>query len=291
MGDPTGAASPPMCPVCQDDRVSTPDGPPGCPACLGRQTGHSFDWDYAASGRLHREGTAPALNVNAVRVVRSLKFGELLRCSACAQEYFRAPRRDGKGSQRWAAPISPDRREWFQRWDAGLFRPEPDVSEVLRTIGAVPGTVDGLGMDTISLPCAVRLTSGQMLDPALYQFRRSPPIEHWIGRVVWATEVREALPSRLALPIAVRIAGSQAAEIRMSFRPLPVLTSDGREFTLDGPEDFMDVPGVDAHSVRVRPWGSQSDIGGPLVHMPLERITFVIADWEPEDEALKLVIP
>jgi hypothetical protein len=259
---------------------------PGCPTCLGNPM-NAFDWDYAVAGRL----SDPSINVAAVQVVRPLKFGELLRCGACSQQWFLMRRGDGGSTQSWVKAVPRDREMMVQRWSDEAHWPDEAAYAVLRTIRASPSEGAGFGARTVVVPCRVLLSNGEVRDPAMIYFSRHPPVDTYFKHLAWIEEVAQVAPSRLALSQEVRIAASQAWEIRMSFRPLPVLAANGDEFTLDAPEDFFDVSGVEAHGVRVRPWGSHSDLRGPLVRMPLERITFVIADWTPEDETLKLPVP
>ena len=235
---------------------------------------NAFDWDYAVAGRL----SDPGVNVAAVRIVRPLKFGELLCCEACSQQWFLMRRGDGGSSQSWVKAVPRDRENMLQRWSEESHRPDDATYALLRGIGASPSDGTGFGARTVAVPCRVLLSNGESRDPAMVHFSRHPPVDAYFKHFAWIDEVAQVAPSRIALSQAVRVAASQAWEIRMSFRPLPVLAANGDEYTLDAPEDFFDVPGVEASGVRVRPWGSQRDLRGPLVHMPLKRITIVIAD-------------
>lgn len=258
----------------------------GCPACGGhRCTG--FDWDAAVAGRLGE----PRVGVGAVRLVRALKFGELLACTRCAQAWFRMRRGDGGSPQSWTKLVPAAHADRVARWDAQPHRPSDATRAILREIGASPAERLGFGARTVGVPCRAVLATGEARDPALVWFCRHPPVEPFQTRVAWIEDVREVGPSRFALPKDVRVAAALAPEVRMSFRPLPVLAADGRELTLDGPEDFLDAPGVDPSRVRVGRAGRSDDVRGPVVTMPWSRVTFVVADWTPEAEALRLPAP
>jgi hypothetical protein len=200
------------------------------------------------------------------------------------------PKGDGGSSQTWVKAVPREREPLAAKWDRGENDPTPEQLAVLRHIGATPTEGTGFGSRTVAVPCAARLGTGELRDPALYLFSRHPPIDAHMTQIAWPDEVVAVEHSRFALTQAVRIAASRAPEIRMAFRPLPVRAADGTDFTLDAPEDFFDVPGVDPKGVRVRPWSRHGGLRGPVVRMPTERITYVIGDWKPEYEALRLPV-
>ena len=266
--------------------MSVSEDRPGCPTCVG-DAFISFDWDEAERGQLHVSGRPP-VNVRGLRVVGSAKGGDILRCSRCGRSYSRTTRRNVSDHRPRTASVPADRETWLREWSAGPLRPRPDVWAGLRAIAATP-----VGDDGLAIPCRSVLDSGEDLDPALFLFRRGPPIESWISRAVWAPQVRVVAPSRLALPPSVRLAVSRAEEVTNGFYPTCVVTPDGQDLTLNGlGQHFLDESEVSAPDLRVveddSVFGPEGRKHGPLVFpMLFERITCVIADLMPEDEALR----
>ncbi len=265
---------------------------PGCSVCAGYGE-IAFAWEVAVAKGVGPWGQRPA-NVRAVREVRPLKVGMLLECGTCGAQFVRGEPQAWNDQLRWTIPVTKEQSATLIYWDAHSLRPSPTVFEGLRLIGATRGHSDPLGVPQLFVPCAVELASGERLDPALFQFRRSAPIGYWTSPFVWAPDVRSIGASRFALPPHVRIASTKAQEWGNGFYPTSIVTPDGRDLTLNGvSENFLDLPGVSASTVHLAAddefCGPEARKRGPVIRsIANERIVWVIADWTEADERLLL---
>ncbi|WP_201280791.1 hypothetical protein [Paenibacillus lutrae] len=249
-----------------------PSLPAACPQCSGKRY-ISFNWtrfqhgDDAESRQVQR----------ALRISKQLKHGWQYTCVSCGSEWYLG--RDGN----MMSYIHPSKAGLVERWNAGSYQLPDAIWESLRRIGAIPPALSGNGHGHAEVPCQVKTVRGEIFDMAYVSFQNRPPIDLWQDgrRIRFCDEIKEVSPSVYTLPADVRLATSQAQEIRMGYAPTTIQSADGRLFQLNWANDFFVSDlyrGEDFKLANLTGDWEQADMAG----VPSELITYFVADWRPD---------
>ena len=208
--------------------------------------------------------------------VRALKFGDLYRCGVCDRWWYLDP--DSPMMERVPTP----RRELLDAWDAKRLSPSGSDLGVMREIGATCSDLYGNERGDWNVPCKIRWADGDISDPCVLIVSKRPPINDWQRRLALFEDIASLEPSKYALPREVRLASYNAPEISMGFTPTHVKSSGGAIFILNGYNDVFWYDGVKGCDISLEPSRFEYSPSIPIVHTPIEAISFVYCHWFPE---------
>jgi hypothetical protein len=237
----------------------------------------NFVWAGSSAARY------PELSKYPKHIVRKqdLKMGSLWECQICHHKWYL----DYSGSTMHQVPK--DREEILDRWSAKPLKLSPELLKVLAQIGATPPDIFGNHTNEIVVPCRVQTKEGVVFDPAIVSFQRLPPIEYWQKNIHLIDEIETIQASESALPAEVRVATSEADEVRMGFAPTIVLAPHGTRFCLNWTTNLFIHPTIKAGSIRV---AASVRYDSSIQHVSaLEAdVARFIGDWQDELVSLRL---
>lgn len=215
------------------------EGEPFCPACEAGKL-ISFNWHY------YRERGADdsTHDLASFEPWQDLRYGSLFRCRACARPWHL----DGAGEMMTIVPEG--RLDLILEWSRAEIILPANVLGTLGEIGPTPPDHYGNGREYAETPCGVVTRRGERIDAAIVSIQRDAPVEEWRPSRL-ASELADAYPSPYALPLDVRLASTQADEVRMGYAPSFIELPDGKRFTLNWSTNFLDEPGYRAADARV----------------------------------------
>ena len=151
-----------------------------------------------------------------------------------------------------------------------------EQSEVLRAIGSTPPDLYGNGSKFVQTPCQIKTKDGEIFECAIVSVQEHAPFEDWRNYML-ASEIEEISPSPYALPLEVRLATTQADEIRMGFAPTIVELSNGKRMILNWTTNFLKVAGVESPATKVCS-ERVSTSNMPEIYQAKEKTVYFIAD-------------
>ena len=246
-----------------------------CPVC-DRPLRAAFNW------RLAQRPDAAGLGALAAALApsRPLRCGVLYACRDCGQPWYLDA--DGAAMNR----VAPAREALLAAWDAQPLPVAPDHLSALSAIGATHPRYWLGGQGVLAIPCAVTLTGGERLDPALVWLTRRPPLDAFPACVRLWQGVAAVEPTRYALPFDVRQATVSAPEVRMGWAPTRVEAPDGRAYALDWATALFGQDGLVGDQLRLSRRRLRPDETLPAGRFDGDWATCLLADWPPGVEQL-----
>jgi len=173
-----------------------------------------------------------------------------------------------------------DRLPLIQDWNRQPISLRSEHVSEIRRIGRTPPDLYGNGSQYHETPCAVTTDQGERFELAIVSLQRHPPFEDW-RTCRLATDIARIGPSPYTLPLAVRVASSQADEIRMGLAPTLVEAPDGVLLTLNWTQSFLVREGCPSSEVVLSNKPVNLKKLPPVYSQPKEVVYFV-ADPIPE---------
>lgn len=219
---------------------------------------------------------------------RLKKGGELLKCPHCGRMFLI------EESQGTRQDVLSDDLKRIEQWENGSYHPTPEQRRVLAEIGATPPHVYGSGREVICFPCEGRLKGDSQIRKLFLSFGKIPPLELWHEKKAYhlITDIEEIRPSDFVLPREIRYATSQTDEISNGFAPTIIVAPNGREYLLNGVNDFFWRDGFKGSEMRLGDNGKRTlhekSHGIPYTKNSLMLIDIVVGDWSDDLERLRI---
>jgi hypothetical protein len=242
---------------------------PDCTLC-GAGSTISFNWKYATTA------ARPESKLDSLVFIepQPLRYGTLFRCRSCGQPWYL------DGEQQFMNFMPRDRLPLIQDWNRQPIALRSEHVSELRKIGRTPPDLYGNGAQFHETPCAVTAGRGERFELAIVSLERHPPFEDW-RTCRLATEIARIEPSPYALPLAIRVASSQAEEMRMGLAPTLVEAPDGALLTLNSTQSFLVREGCPSSEVVLS--NRQVNLKKlPPVYSRPEGIVYFVADPIPD---------
>jgi hypothetical protein len=141
----------------------------------------------------------------------------------------------------------------------------------------------------ITIPCRCTFKNGAVSDFCIVMIQKKPVISDDMREGVhyfYISDVARIEPSEYAMPQSVRIGTTEANEIRNSFAPTTVQSIDGQKFTLNWTNHFFRHNDLKGKDMMLAPM--QEDFDMHIVEVDYRQL-FIIVDWKPEYDVLKVV--
>jgi len=250
----------------------------GCPKCQGECVEQcNWKWLRSPAGRKH----FPLKLTLSQR--RKLRFGRLLACDDCGQEWFLDE------SRTMLYLLEKDQLPLFERWSRRALRVPAAIRPKLAAIGATPPDLYGNDKEFIWIPCAAKFKKGGWTDLALISLQKIPPVSGLnYKKTRFLDEVADVRPSAYAVPRDVRAVAAKSEEILNGYQPTFVSTSDGKAFTLVGTVNFVKYRNVKGRDIRLRGEGFSRSGQGMTTGERYVGITLIVGDWMKGDEKLRI---
>lgn len=209
--------------------------------------------------------------------VSDLKRGYLYACIRCSAKWFMGESRTSIQHLDHEQLASLD--EWI---NADRAVPE-SIKRVLLEIRPTQFSKH-TRLDYISVPCKVRLMSGEERECCLINFSRgSRP--HNQTNAIPINEIKEVLPSDYAYSYDVRLKISMRSEVRMGYEPTTLVAPDGKYYVVIDSPAFAYHHGYKGNQFALPNPDAKCD--QEVIHMfsnTLEgqNILSVSADWDPD---------
>lgn len=175
--------------------------------------------------------------------------------------------------------ITNDQLKLFHSWDKQPLLPTDQQFEILKQIGGLPSSQYSLYPDSLQFPARVTTNNGQQLDLCLFHFSKSPPFQSYFKKVLLINGISEIKPSELSLSHDLRLASTQADEIRMSFYPFMVKTNTGRLLTYNGITQFASTGEIKGKEI-IEEVDFSYDRFDKIMDVSSDEITFIIGKWD-----------
>lgn len=241
---------------------------PDCKFCDAGST-ISFNWQYAQTTTQPNAKRDLSVFVDP----KPLRYGTLYQCKACGQPWYL------HGEPEFMSFVPRERMPLIQQWNGQPILLPPEQISELQKIGRTPSDQYGNGAEFCETPCAVTTVKGEQIEMAVVSMQRHAPFEDWRNYRL-ATEIAQVRPSPYALPLSVRVATSQADELRMGFAPTVVELPGGELAVLNWTQHFFVRQGCASSEVVIsrRPlnWKKLP----PVYNRPSDVVYFVADDTQ-----------
>ncbi len=242
---------------------------PGCPSCDG-QGSIRFNWEFANERNDHDICKYPKY----LKLGTNLRVGKLYYCPYCEQRWYL------DNEDKFMSLVPADRLTALERWNKKILQFTDEELVRLKSIGATPPDLYGNGTGVISIPCEVTDKNGNIHKKAIIRFQSGPPIDDWQENWYFAEEVDSFQPSEFALPQDVRVASSQANEVRMGFAPTRVQDQGGKQYLLNWTTEFVDFDGIKGKDIALSEVRTKEM--PPIIGEPSTKNIYFIADYSKE---------
>ncbi len=173
-----------------------------CRLCgTGRLT--SFNWPHAQK---HPE----ALNLYVYEFSKKLRTGSLFKCKSCNHPWYLDE------NELFMHSVPMERLKLIEEWNAKPIILSAEHTHILKEIGATPPDVYGNGRQYAQTPCKVITKSDEVFSFAIISQQQHAPFEEY-RKYRLASEIQDIQASPFALALEVRLATTQAEEIRNGF--------------------------------------------------------------------------
>ncbi len=201
---------------------------------------------------------------------RELRHGCLYRCRVCDAPWYLF------GQPEIMHAVPNERLDLISKWNEHPQLLSDEFKTILQSIGRTPPDRYGNGREFNETPCCVETVHGETIERAVVSLQQHAPIEDWRNYRL-ASEIARIKPSASALPLAVRIATSQAEEVSMGFAPTYIESPEKEILTLNWTQHFLVKPGWDANKVALsrKAVDTQSP---PVIYNGTEGIVYFVAD-------------
>jgi len=236
-----------------------------CSFCQAGST-ISFNWQYALKNSKSDLPKNKDLYINPIE----LKKGTLFQCKSCGSYWYL------DSDKQFMNHVKDEKLKIINLWSNSDQKLSPEQNEKLRIIGSTPPDLYGNGSKFVQTPCQIKTKDGEIFESAIVSIQEHAPFEDWRDyRLV--SEIDEISPSPYALPLDVRLATTQADEIRMGFAPTHVELSNRERRVLNWTTNFLKLPGVEAAATKVcNERVSTSNM--PAIYHAKEAVVYFVAD-------------
>jgi hypothetical protein len=236
-----------------------------CSFCQAGST-ISFNWQYALKKSKSDLPKNKDLYINPIE----LKKGTLFQCKSCGSHWYL------DSDDQFMNHVKDEKLKIISLWSNSEQKLSIEQSEELRIIGSTPPDLYGNGSKFEQTPCQIKTKDGEIFECAIVSVQEHAPFEDWRTYRL-ASEIDEISPSPYALPLEVRLATTQADEIRMGFAPTLVELSNGKRMILNWTTNFLKVAGVEAPATKVCS-ERVSTSNMPEIYQANEKTVYFIAD-------------
>jgi hypothetical protein len=181
---------------------------------------------------------------DAFATAEPLRRGTLYQCKVCHRHWHL----DADGEVMTHVPE--ERVPLIREWSRGEILLPRLLRNKVDEIGPTPADIYGNGKLYTETPCSVLTREGHTIDVAIFSIQRSAPFESGRPSRV-ATDIVDIFPSPFALPLDVRVASSQADELRMGFAPTVIEMPDGHLMVLNWQPNFLIRDGYNAATATI----------------------------------------
>lgn len=242
-----------------------------CSICQAGST-ISFNWQYAQKNSKSDLPKNKDLYINPIE----LKTGTLFQCKSCKSHWYL------DSNEQFMNHVKDEKLEIIHTWSDSDQKLSSKQAEALRSIGSTPPDLYGNGSKFIETPCQIKTKEGEIIECAIVSIQGHAPFEDWRNYRL-ASEIEKISVSRYALPLDVRLATSQADEIRMGFAPTLVELSNGKRKVLNWTTNFLIITGVETATTKVcNERVNTSNM--PEIYQTKEKIVYFIADPINDEE-------
>lgn len=210
-----------------------------CQSC-GAGGIYSFGWEQAQSSPYPQMRRDVSVFVRP----RRLRHGTLYECVSCGQPWYLY------GEPAVMNIVPRERLALIEKWNERPIILQQGHMDQLLAIGETPPYPYGSSRHCQETPCSVTTADGEQIDLAIVSMQRHAPFEDW-REYRLGSEIAMVRPSPDALPLAVRMASSQADEVRMGFSPTVIDLPRGEWLVLKGRASFLVWTGCENSEVVV----------------------------------------
>lgn len=243
---------------------------PSCPACDGSNS-IMFNWAYASE----EKANDLTKYTQYLKHDMDLRIGQIYYCPHCEQRWYL------DGEKVFMFIVSKDFLKYIYEWNNKVFELTNEQLAQLKIIGS---TSNGIFENFISIPCEVTTQNGNIYKKSFITFHSKPPTSEYSWH--FSDDIVSIRPSEYCLPQDVRLAASQAYEIRMGFAPTKVQDEQGNKYFLNGSIDFFDYKGIKGENIKLS--GEKSDATIPIINETVAEIEYFIADYSESLEFLRV---
>lgn len=221
-----------------------------------------------------------------------LRFGSLLRCSECGQQWYEGGERMLYNSDRRPlAKVSADRASLILEWDAAPITLSAENEAVLDGIGPNPPGPYSKVVTHRSYPCRVLTTNGVWHEHSVVSKTADAPYE---SRFTWrlGSEIERIDVSPSALPLELRMHMGTCGETNPGNFPCHIAVSDSEYISVNlssaGYDYFLTIPGYRTNDFRGITNLADVAMGSTRLHIRPEKVTptrFIVDGelWHPAD--------
>lgn len=245
----------------------------GCPSCDGHGS-VGFGWDLSALD----DDNELWMYVKRFHLVSNLRVGQLFRCPSCEQHWYL------NGNKTFMTLVPADRLQSVEEWNSKTLQFSDEDLLRMKEIGATPPDLYGNGKGVIEIPCEVTDKQGNTYKQAFIRFQSNPPIDFWRDRWRLSDEIESFRASEYCLNQDVRLATSQAEEMKMGFCPTRVQDKSGNQYVVNWTQDFVDCDGLKGKDIILSTVESKE--WPPRLDAAWSEIEYFIADYSRDLEFL-----
>ena len=236
-----------------------------CSFCQAGST-ISFNWQYALKNSKSDLPKNKELYVNP----QKLKTGTLFQCKNCSSYWYL------DADEQFMNVVHEDKLDVIRAWSEKSLTLTEDQKKALGDIGVTPPDLYSNGSKFKETPCKVKTKTGELFEYAIVTIQSHAPFEEW-REYRLASEIEKISSSLYALPLEVRLATTQADEIRMGFAPTLVELSNGQRTILNWTTNFLKINGVETSDTKVcKESINASDM--PAIYKSTEKVVYFVAD-------------
>lgn len=208
--------------------------------------------------------------------VCDLSFGKIYRHQNNKDYWFL--------SQSIARRISDEQLDFFYKWDKTPQLLGEEQFQILLSIGGLPSTQYQMVPDYLHFPCQVITKDGREIDLCIIHFSKAPPFQRYFHNVILLSDIQIIKPSELTLSHKLRLSSLLTGEIRMGFAPFVVKTNDNKQITYNGSIQFVSTGEIKGADIIEEVDFRYGNFDYKISNVPLEKMTFVIGQWDDRIE-------
>jgi len=236
-----------------------------CRLCQAGST-ISFNWQYALKNSKSDLPKIKNLYVNP----QKLKTGTLYQCKSCGAHWYL------DADKQLMNFVQEEKLDVISRWSETNLKLKAGHILALNNIGETPPDLYGNGSKCRETPCQVKTKNGDLFECAIVTIQSHAPFEEW-REYKLASEIEEISESAYALPLDVRLATTQADEIRMGFAPTIVELSNGERSILNLTTNFLKINGISTSESKVCSERIKTS-NMPPIYQAAEKVVYFVAD-------------
>ena len=174
----------------------------------------------------------------------------------------------------------------LKRWNTSDLIINSKYIGLLTEIGIIEGWYN-----TIMIPCKTKTKKNEILDFCLLVFTDLPPWQEVYldnyDNVFMINEIADIYKSDYSLPLDIRKLTRNQREAGMGFTPTVLESSDGKQFCLNGSNDFFKYGNVKPNELMIKEFSRDKYQKDYILYSFKEKIRYIICDKNKEIENYK----